>query len=515
MMKVLKLFILIVLLNSILVIADIQWGECPASQQLPGVTFLKECANISFPLNRADPSQGNVTSFVRRSYNSSLPTGDSVWLIQGGPGDTTRGFEYLADILVSSNPLLTVYMVDQRGAGLSSPLVVSHPPAGSFNPYNASLLKEYDSANLEIIARYANTLQYYSTWDGAMDFKGVIDAVAPSTVSIYALSYGTYFTNTYLQLPGARADCVFLDGPAPQNRWVLENTGFWASQVAEDILSSCTHQSQLCSQYLGAMGHLPKLVLDSIVDGTLPCLSQIAWLNSSSGQHWTSTFSFTLSASDPFHPFLGPFWFRLYRCSPSDVEQLNHFYQVRMAVEFAAQSPLDYSYGLAVTIGTSEVYSLAGPRALTYDQQVQESSRLLSEGSGQFVTSYARDVSNVPLYVPNPATFFKFAHPSVPVLILVGTMDPNTEQGLGPWLQNGLGGNATLLTVPYSAHGTVNPSNLCVDSILLEFISSLGQSYDPSCLSSIPQPDWEGTEEATEQLSMSLFGTPDLWNGKQ
>ncbi len=31
-----------------------------------------------------------------------------------------------------------------------------------------------------------------------------------------------------------------------------------------------------------------------------------------------------------------------------------------------------------------------------------------------------------------------------------GTLDPNTEYGLGPWFKNGLGANATLLTVPFS-----------------------------------------------------------------
>ena len=506
-------FFLILLSCSIVYANTIVWGPCPVSQQLPGVNYLRECANLTFPLNWQDPSAGNVTSFVRRSYTGSLPTSDSVWLIQGGPGDSTRTFVYLADFLVSANALWTVYTVDQRGTGLSSPLSLSDPPAGSFNPYNSSLLRQYDLANQELVKRYKDVLPFYRTWDGARDLLGVVEAVAPSTVAIYALSYGTYLTNTYLQLPGARADCVVLDGPAPQNRWVLENTAAWATQASQDILGKCASQSPACAGYLGAMGHLPKLVLDAVVDGTLPCLAELPWLSEAGGQHWTAVFSFTLSASNAVHPLLAPFWYRLYRCSPSDVAQLDHFYRARMAGEYAPQSPLDYSYGLAVNIGASEVYSLAGPRAQTYAEQVARTARLLTDGGGQFVSSYARDVSRIPLFTPNPSTYLKFAAPTVPVLVLVGTFDPNTEQGLGPWLQNGLGASAQLLVVPYSAHGTVNPDNPCVDSILVQFLSSLGQEYNSSCLLNIPQPDWEGTSNATQQLALSFFGTTNLWNG--
>ena len=49
--------------------------------------------------------------------------------------------------------------------------------------------------------------------------------IDPEVVHLYAQSFGTYAINTYLQLPGARADVVVLDGPVPPNRWPLENNG--------------------------------------------------------------------------------------------------------------------------------------------------------------------------------------------------------------------------------------------------------------------------------------------------
>ena len=37
--------------------------------------------------------------------------------------------------------------------------------------------------------------------------------VGPDKVAIYALSFGTYALNQYLQLDGARVDVAVMDGP--------------------------------------------------------------------------------------------------------------------------------------------------------------------------------------------------------------------------------------------------------------------------------------------------------------
>lgn len=181
------------------------------------------------------------------------------------------------------------------------------------------------------------------------------------------------------------------------------------------------------------------------------------------------------------------------------------------------QDPLDYSIGYAVNIGVSELYSFA-PTPLSYSQQVTQTARQMSDGSAQFVTSYASDVSSFPHYEVNPATYRTFASPNVPVLILVGTLDPNTENGLGYYFQSGLGSSATLLSIPYSAHGCISYDTPCVNSIALSFFVSLGQSYNTSCLTTSPDytiPDFDGVLQSTKDLSMQYFGTEFLWNNEE
>lgn len=166
---------------------------------------------------------GNVTAFLRRQY-VTVPTSSSLWLVAGGPGDSTIGFIPICDYYIGSNNSFTCYTQDARGTGLSSFMSCGkNQPTGPFDPYNASLVNSYRNCFENIIAQYGSNVKYYSTYYAVKDLLGSIEAVNPSLVHFYAQSYGTYAMNTYLQLPGARADCVVLDGPVPPNRWALEN----------------------------------------------------------------------------------------------------------------------------------------------------------------------------------------------------------------------------------------------------------------------------------------------------
>ena len=173
---------------------------------------------------------------------------------------------------------------------------------------------------------------------------------------------------------------------------------------------------------------------------------------------------------------------------------------------FQPVSPLEYSLGIATTIGVSELYSSFSPHPLSYSQQVQRSARMFASGA-ELLVSYARNVTDFPRYEVDSSVYMKFATPTIPVLILVGTYDANTENGLGYWFQRGLGSMATVLNVPYNSHITLSADDLCVDSIVLQFFESLGKSYDTTCLNNFAAPDWDGSSQAVRNYSMQIFGT--------
>ena len=72
----------------------------------------------------------------------------------------------------------------------------------------------------------------------------------------------------------------------------------------------------------------------TISDGTLPCLQKIPWLAEEGGIHFLSEYGFFMTATKDAHILLGPFYFRLYRCSASDVEQINYFYKKKQLSEY-------------------------------------------------------------------------------------------------------------------------------------------------------------------------------------
>lgn len=490
--------------------AAVPWTTCPPTE-LGG--HANECASLPLPLDPTNATSPTITYFVRRYFAGAAATAKSVWMLDGGPGFSAVAFAPIAQYIVNLDPSVTVYIPDQRGVGLSSPVTCASPPTAAwFDPGNATSVASFDACNQDIVRKYGTTAAFYSTYNAAQDLLAAIEAVNPAVVGIYALSYGTFVTNTYLQLPNARADVVVLDGPVPPNRWVLENNAAWVSIVARDVLHECARLSAACSTHLGDLGQLPFLVMDSIIDGTLPCLAKLPWLT----QHVASIYAAFMTLNGPGHVLQGPFWWRLYRCSASDVAQLNTFHAYKTATD-AAPSPELYSYALSIIIGSSEVYSFAGgpggPLGLTYSEQVNRTARLFADASPQLVLSFARDVSKVPLYTPHPSTYRQFAHPSVPVLVLVGTLDPNTPHGLGPWFVNGLGSNATLVTVPYSAHGTVAYNAPCVNSIAFTFLLAFGASApNTTCLTTIPAPDFDGLTSDVQALSLTYFNTTNLWN---
>jgi pimeloyl-ACP methyl ester carboxylesterase len=492
------------------------WGPCPVGDMGGGAN---QCAALSRPLDVDNPqSAGTVNIFLRRYFSGAESTSDTLWIVDGGPGFSAVELAWLAQAAVTLQPSVTAYIVDQRGVGLSGLINCANPPSSVwFDPNNATALAEYAACNADLISRYGSTAGFYSTYSWASDLVAAVNTVNPSRVAFFFFSYGTFVGNTYLQLPGARADVVLFDGAMPANRFVLENNAVWLSEVAMDLFSLCARTSSYCASRIGvAEGHLPRLVMDAIVDGTLPCLKQLPWLN----QHRASVLAAGLTLSSATHSLAAPFWYRLYRCSPSDVVQLNYFNAFKESTDQAPQPP-QYSYGLSVIISSNEFYSYAGgvggPNGMSYSQQVNQTARLLADATPQTMAAFARDSgSGVPRYTPNAATAMKVAQPSVPLLITVGTLDANTPQGMGLWLANALGSNARLLTIPYATHGTVSPASPCVTNIALNFLLSFGAisaaGVDSSCLSTLSPPDFDGQLQATQQLSQTFFGTTDLWN---
>jgi hypothetical protein len=208
-----------------------------------------------------------------------------------------------------------------------------------FDPTNASLVQQYSTCFAELSEQVGTNAVFFSSHYVALDFvtlMGLLRDEGTTAISLYCLSYGTYLCNMILlhyqlgtltkyQTP---PDAVVLDGPAPANRWRLEDTSTWYGVAADNNLNACIKYSAACLQHLGLWAHIPRLVMESIIDGTLPCFAKLPWLS----QHVVANMNadFQLGGSSGSYILAGPFWKRLYVCSDSDADQLTFYYNKKM-----------------------------------------------------------------------------------------------------------------------------------------------------------------------------------------
>ena len=490
------------------------WGPCPSGQ------WGRECTTLINPLDPSNPSDARqVRSFLRRGFAGDAATDKTLWMVPGGPGISSNGYGGAGDYFISLDPSITVYLLDLRGISYSNPVELDpgvpiacpFPPGSFFNPYDPTNVAIFQACNDWNVENFGDVMQFYTMYYAAVDFKIAIDAVNPGKIAIYAQSCGTFLVNSYLQLANARADAVLLDGPVAPDRWSLEDNAQWAEKVSQDILLTCVQNSTVCRGHLGDRAHLARYTMDQIIDETLPCLSKLPWLQQADGHLLISFWSNILSSGEDNVKMLGPFWKRLQRCSDSDVVQLNFFRGLTLTPP-PPQSTSDYSYFVATVSAVADLYSRApAAKVLTYADQVIRSSRAMTDAGPEYTLSLARET--YPVFPPSPF-YMKYANPSMPVLVMVGTFDCNTPNGLGVYMSSGLGKNAQLVNVPFASHGLLSAAAMpCTSNMILSFLLGFGSNaVDATCMSEIPFPDFDGSEDATKDTSFMYFGTRDLWN---
>lgn len=348
----------------------------------------------------------------------------------------------VADFLLMSNPKWTIYLQDHRGTGKSSPLNCKDGNPPSFAPYNDTVKNMYTACSSYLSESFKKNQTFFTARNAAKDLRTSIDLMGLIKVGVYAWSYGTYMTNILMQLPG-KIDLVVLDGPWDPQKLYMANSNL-AGLVANQLLHLCVTNSSVCSGLLGVQAQVPSFVIHGIADGSLPCLQKLPWLNNKQGAYYFSAWTYGMVATKANHPLLGPLLYRLYRCSPSDVEQLNVFYSWNQPGTLYRTSTSRFSLGLGVNVAASELYSPNKSTEPDYDDQLLFYRKELINGDGQIIMAHARYETSQQLYTYIPENK-NYATPKFPVFILVGTLDPQTVSGYGLTVKNGLGTSTSQL----------------------------------------------------------------------
>ena len=91
-------------------------------------------------------------------------------------------------------------------------------------------------------------------------------------------------------------------------------------------------------------------------------------------------------------PLVAAFWYRLYRCSDTDVEQLNFFYNLQMSQTTTTAGTDNGEHNqMNMHIGASEMGTYDSS-LVSFDEMKLLNSKQLGIGGGDFASTFAKSV---------------------------------------------------------------------------------------------------------------------------
>ena len=464
-----------------------------------------DCATIPLPLDWNEPDGQTIDFFVKRVPPRTATPGPQMWLIAGGPGGTGAGLESLIDVIQSANPEVELFLPDHRGTGRSTNLDLYCDPLPNIAEQFDGLDACIDSIESDL---GDGALLHFSTTQAVTDLYHLVEGLRGDSrdTFVYGLSYGTYYTDRYLQLYGDQPDAIILDSFAVPDRPIFFDFDAAHEAMAEQIAELCVADSE-CATRLGEDpwgycqdvmqrardGHCSDLFVEGI---TVDLLRAVAGL---------------LIRFENTRPFFGPLFHRLDRCDPADVEALTHM--VRVLTAQPTEGPPDNVREgtlLGSLIGLSELVweapDLAALDALDATYTV----------SGGVTMNYARAYGSIPTYEVDDALLGEFGSTEAPVLILQAELDAQTPPFMGRAGRDAYAGDrTTYVEVPYSGHAVVVQGQVqdggppCGARAMSQFLSSPFGTVDVSdCIAEVSEPSFVSDGPTI----FYLFGADDLWD---
>jgi pimeloyl-ACP methyl ester carboxylesterase len=477
----------------------------PCSFETGGTDKSAECANVEVPLDWSKPEGRKLTYFVKRVRGKSPARHRQLWLLQGGPGSAGDGLEPVAAKELENDPALDVYLPDHRGTGRSAYL--DCPKAVARRPF------DYAACSAEVVAEWGKDgLASFSTTAAARDVGHVIERTRTEgqEVHVYGVSYGTYLAQRYLQLFPTQPTAVTLDSVCQAGLCSYAKIGYWFDQVGKKYLGECAADA-FCASKLGS-DPVAK-VREALTKADARTCSGIFQLDA---RMLRQVFSYFI-ASVQLRVLIPAMTYRILRCDSDDITALGNVMSVLSKMfggGFDSFSPADgnlQSTVLGLNIAFSEMEE---DPMLTRPQM----AALMSDSVFSEVDPALRDAYDAWPKYERDEWVGKYSTTKVPVLLMNGTLDPQTPiefatQIAPHYTQPG----QTLVVFPRAAHMTVSstptgndPSSPpCGLTVFHQFSKSPSGPLDTSCMSKMLGFDFDGSED----IAQYFFARPTLWGG--
>jgi pimeloyl-ACP methyl ester carboxylesterase len=429
-----------------------------------------------------------------------VPRGQ-LWLIAGGPGSAASDFEFYAETYFAVGQDLELYFLDHRGTGRSDRLACPTEEAPSGPAGSVIRDAEWASCLKSLEATWGDDLAGFSVTEAATDLGDVIARArqGDTPVYLYAVSYGTYLTQRYLQLFPAQANGVVLDSIcSPGQCDLLLEFDRQFDRTAQEIFRYCDIDPT-CSGKLSSnsWSHVTNLSA-ALGQGHCP---QLGWTSTTLRQVLGMMVS-TAGLRD----YMPAVVYRAQRCTSNDIAALGVFKAFASQIDTEASS---FSQALSMNITLSELSRRPLPTLDTIFQNVEGLYAAIDAGPRR-----ASAVSVWPAF-ERDRYFGDFADTVVPLLMLNGTLDPQTPLAVArPTGQHYRGASQHFVEIPYSPHTTLTQSlvdtagSTCGADLVRQFLSNPTGTLNEDCLDLVLPLNFAGIPEITQLL----FGTDSPWN---
>ena len=494
----------------------IDWGSCPSY-----IGNKAECAFVPIPFDYEDPESEDVEVFVFRTSGGFQSKGQ-IWFLQGGPGGSGSDFASLFEQLVQIYPGWDFYSLDHRGVGNTARL--SCPQETQLE---SSMDFDVEGCAAHLTETWGEHLDTFNTTHSAHDLGTLIEWLRPEEgkVFVYGGSYGTYWAERYLQLFPDQADGVIMDSLAmPENCWI-DDYDYWFNEVGKQVLGHCDEDSH-CAEHMTQWGATTLAATEALyaaVDEGQACAIPGFPLDRPTLRVWMAMFTM-----DPYlRVLMPPALHRLARCAPEDQEVMTNLISnlsqmmggyLPLAPAYVDQDEL-YSLVLGEHVIQSEMYR---GRTMEEALEVIEGAVVSPDSTPTIIAIH--DSGAWPVY-PDDGYMQRWAETDVPILMMNGTLDPQTPLEIAlPAADKHAGAHQTFLTFPYAAHGVIMSSTTnaammgyglpCGMEVMFDFVDDPTGELDLSCMDDLYPLEFDPHSQMNQMLADYLMGTYDMWDGE-
>lgn len=517
-----KLCLLLAVVAFVVQVAKaVTWQQCPYVLPVPEGYSL-DCTNATVPLDWNANSSSSGCATIDLWVSRLRPTGTAtplrqLWMLAGGPGSS--GESWLAafaalriDVLGAFGADTVLLLPDHRGTGLSAPLACSNPADPS--ACSAELLERWGVAGLA----------QFSATNAARDIDHLLKLIAAPAgpFVVFGASYGTLWTQRWLQIRTVEPEAVVLDGVLQPNGTQLAMADIEIDAVARALAAECATDRECLAAFEGRNASivLEQLFAALRANETESCFSRLPNTTAAASADVRLKRALAPLVLDiHMRQLLLPVIFRLDRCNAADVSALTQFFSLQQQLSLQ-QDPVMSSLALRFNVLASELMTTTpwDPPPLE-ELEKADASLCASFGNAQMMYSiwkawprYKTDA----LFGSWPRTG------SIPMLLMNGDFDSQTPfrqaaVARAVYTQQG-DPNVMLARFHGSPHGTPfyspvhNPSaQPCGMKVFGSFVRSGGRTADTSCLADLDPFDWMGRTPQVRALGTYFLGTADIW----